>query len=128
MKELVHVIFDKSNDLPSRKREDADDVGIIEDEMKELILNDSDEQNKDQMDEKYEDESINDQNIQEQPQDTGNLSREWRYVYNHPKELIIGDPTQGVRTRSSFRDVCNYAAFVSHLELKTIDEDEKDHN
>ena len=81
----------KTNDLPLRKREGADDAGIIEDKMKELTLNDSDQQNKDQMDEKYEDEHINDQNIQEQPQDTCNLSKKWRYIHNHPKELIIGD-------------------------------------
>ena len=43
--------------------------------MKELTLNDSNEQNKDQLDEKHEDESINDQNIQEQPQDTDNLPK-----------------------------------------------------
>ena len=76
MKESIHIVFDETNDLPSRKREDADDAGIIEDEIKELTLSDSNEQNKSQLDEKHEDESINDQNIWEQPQDTGNLPRE----------------------------------------------------
>ena len=61
--------------------------------MKELTINDSNEQNKGQLKKKYEDESINDQNIQEQPQDTSNLSKKWRYVHNHPKELILDDPT-----------------------------------
>ena len=93
VEESIHVIFNETNDLPSRKREGADDAGIIEDEMKELTLNDSDQQNKVQMDEKYKDENINNQNIQEQPQDIGNLSREWKYVHNHSKELIIGDLT-----------------------------------
>ena len=92
VEESIHVAFDKTNDLPSRKREGADDVGIIKDGMKELTLNDSNEKNKDQLNE-----NINDQNIQEQPQDTGNLSREWRYIHNHLKELIIGDPIQGVK-------------------------------
>ena len=96
----IYVVFDETNDLPSRKRKDADDVGIIEDRMKELTFNDSNEQKKDQLNE-----SINDQNIQEQPQDTGNLSREWRYIHNHPKKLIIEDPIQGVKTKSSLRDV-----------------------
>ena len=75
-----------------QERESADDVGIIEDGMKELTINNSNKRNKDYLEEKYEDESINDQNIQEQSQDTDNLPREWRYVHNHPKELIIGDP------------------------------------
>ena len=71
VKKSIHVIFDETKDLPSKKREGTNDAGIIEDGMKELTLNDSNEQNKDQLDE-----SINDQNIQEQPQDTGNLPRE----------------------------------------------------
>ena len=92
MEESIHVIFDEANDLLSKKKEDANDVGIIEEGMKELTINDSNERNKEQLKEKHEDESINDQIIQEQPQDTSNLPKEWRYVHNHPKELIIGDP------------------------------------
>ena len=52
VEESIHVAFDEANDLPSRKREDADDAGIKEDGMKELTLNNSNEQNKDQIDEK----------------------------------------------------------------------------
>ena len=46
----------------------------------------------------------------------------------HPKELIIGDPTYGVRTHSSLRDVYNHFIFISHFEPKIIDEAEKDYN
>ena len=46
------------HNLPSRKKEDTDDAGILEEGMKELTINDSNERNKDQLDEKYEDESI----------------------------------------------------------------------
>ena len=49
MKESFHVIFDETNDLPSRKRKGADDTGIIKDGIKKLILNDSNEQKKDQL-------------------------------------------------------------------------------
>ena len=66
--------------------------------------------------------------IQEQPQGTNDLPKEWRYVHNHPKELIIGDPMHGVKTRSSLRDVLNHCAFVSQLEPKTFEEAENDHN
>ena len=34
----------------------------------------------------------------------------------------------GVKTRSSLRDVVNHCAFVSHLEPKTFEEAENDHN
>ena len=47
-------------------RESADDASIIEEGMKELTIKDSNEQNKDQLEEKHEDESINNQNVQEQ--------------------------------------------------------------
>ena len=62
------------------------------------------------------------------PQGTNNLPKEWRYDHNHPKELIISDPTHGVRTCSSLKDAFNYFVFVSHLEPKTIDKAEKDYN
>ena len=58
---------------------------------------------------------------------TGNLSREWRYIHNHPKELIIGDPVQGVRTRSYLRHMTNLA-FISQIEPKNIKEAENDPN
>ena len=45
-----------------------------------------------------------------------------------PKELIIGDPMHGVKTRSSLRDELNHCAFVSQLEPKTFEEAENDHN
>jgi len=34
---------------------------------------------------------------------------------------MIGDQTEGVKTRSSFQDIASYA-FVSEVEPKTIDE------
>ena len=44
----------------------------------------------------------------------------------HPKELIIGDTSKGVQTRSSFKNFCANAAFLSQIELNCIDEALKD--
>ncbi|CAL9085677.1 unnamed protein product, partial [Musa textilis] len=41
------------------------------------------------------------------------LPKELKYVDAHPKELIIGDASKGVQTRSSFKDFCAHAAFLS---------------
>ena len=41
------------------------------------------------------------------------LSKEWKYAHNYPKVLIIDDPSQGVRTRSIFREIHNYLIFIS---------------
>ena len=60
--------------------------------------------------------------------DYENLPREWRYVHHHPKDLIIGDPSQGVRTRSALRDSFDYLVFVSQVEPTCIEEAETDPN
>ncbi|CAL9095296.1 unnamed protein product, partial [Musa textilis] len=38
----------------------------------------------------------------------------------HPKELIIGDASKGVQTRSSFKNFCAHATFLSQVEPKCI--------
>jgi hypothetical protein len=54
------------------------------------------------------------------------LPKSWRIVKNHPIDQILGDPSQGVNTRSSLRNVCNNVAFVSEIEPKNIEEAETD--
>ena len=41
---------------------------------------------------------------------------------DHPVEQILGEPSQGVSTRSSLRNICNHTAFLSQIEPKNIDE------
>ena len=48
------------------------------------------------------------------------LPKELRFQRDHPKELIIGDSTTGIRTRSSFNLMCN-VAFLSILELRNVE-------
>ena len=125
VEESIHVIFYETNDLPSKKNEDINDVDPLIEGMKEITLKDSIIQNEEEHENKQEDEG---EEQQEQPQDTNDLPKEQRYDYNHPKELIIGDPTHGVRTHSSLTDAYNHFALVSHFEPKIIDEAEKDYN
>ena len=47
-------------------------------------------------------------------------------MHNHPTEQILGDPSQGVRTRSFLRNVCNHLAFLSHIEPKCFQDAEND--
>ena len=54
------------------------------------------------------------------------LPKEWRNIDAHPKELIIGDTSKGIQTRSSFKNFCANAAFLSQIEPKCIDEAIKD--
>ena len=49
-------------------------------------------------------------------------------ILSPPKELIIDDPSQEIKTRASIRDKPNHFAFMSHIEPKTILEVEIDVN
>ena len=45
--------------------------------------------------------------------------RERLYVKNGE---IIGDPNQGIKTRFSYRNICEYVAFLSNIEPKNVKE------
>ena len=47
-------------------------------------------------------------------------------MQNHPTEQILGDPSQGVETRSSLRNICNHLAFLSQIESKRFEDVEND--
>ena len=56
---------------------------------------------------------IKDLSLQEKPsleevdivnKDHNKMPKEWKYIGSHPKELILGDPSQGKRTRSTYRE------------------------
>ena len=48
------------------------------------------------------------------------LPKDWKFAINHPLDQIIGNPSSGVRTRSSLRNICNNLAFISQIEPKNI--------
>ncbi|KAH9697684.1 hypothetical protein KPL71_023711 [Citrus sinensis] len=54
------------------------------------------------------------------------LPKEWRYVSSHPKDVILGDLSRGVTTRSSLRNTCEHAAFISQIEPKSFADAEND--
>ena len=98
IEESMHVIFDETNSSPSKKEECIDnDAGIIQKEMEDM--------------------SIQERPIEEGEEtvskDHTDLPKEWRYVTSHPKDLIIGDPSHGVKFRAVHRDAHDYLAFVS---------------
>ena len=46
------------------------------------------------------------------------LPKDWRFNPHHPKDLIIGEVSKGVTTRSKLHDLCGHYAFISHFEPK----------
>ena len=78
--------------------------------------------------------SLNEKNLEENIVDEtskedfdSSLLKDWRYATSHPKELIIDDTQQGIRTRSSLRYM-NNVAFISQIKSKNIEEAENDPN
>ena len=108
------MIFDESNHK-SLYRNIEDDENLLED--KAIDSNDHIDQ------EKGIDNSENNEEIQDE-----NLPKSWKYAQSHPKYLIIGDSLEGVKIRSSLRNINNYLAFISEIEPKNINEAESDPN
>ena len=65
---------------------------------------------------------------QDQCGDNQNLPREWKFIRNHPMDQIIGDPSKGIITQNSLRNICGNLAFISQIDPKTFSEAENDEN
>ena len=65
---------------------------------------------------------------QVQGESSQNLPKDWKFVIKHPQYQIIGNPSSGVRTRSSLRNICNNLAFISQIEPKNINDALVDEN
>ena len=53
------------------------------------------------------------------------LRRRLRLSSQHPPEYIISDPTKGIQSRSSFKNICAFSTFVSLVEWKDVKEAKK---
>ena len=62
------------------------------------------------------------QNPAEQSTQAVNLPRSWKMVANHPQEQILGETSDPVRTRRSFRQEASNMALISEIEPKSINE------
>ena len=65
---------------------------------------------------------------QVQGESSQDLPKEWKFVINHPHDQIIGNPSSGVRTRFSLRNICINLAFISQIEPKNINDALDDEN
>ena len=51
-----------------------------------------------------------------------------KFVTNHPQDQIIANPSIGVRTRSSLRNICNNLSLISQIEPNNLNGDIVDEN
>ena len=115
VEESIHVIFDESNSPFRKDSLDDDDVSILQENINEAFH----EKKKDQ--EKVNNDETKEEKLNEpQPLESElNYPRERLYVKDGK---IIGDPSQGVKTRSSYRNICECVPFLSHLKPKNVQE------
>ncbi|KAK9217771.1 hypothetical protein WN943_006399 [Citrus x changshan-huyou] len=93
-----------------------------EEEQQEEASNDNQEVAQHGIQEEHHEET----NVEQNEGTSQTLPKEWRYVSSHPKDVILGDPSRGVTTRSSFRNTCEHAAFISQIEPKSFADVEND--
>ena len=108
IEESMHVKFEESNAIV----ENVVEIDLLGEDMEKISLKDSPIQEDKQ-------ESIGevqkDEVKQSQP-----LPKDWRYASNHPKDLIIGDVSKGVTTRSKLHNFYGHFAFIFYIEPKNI--------
>ncbi|RVW74396.1 Retrovirus-related Pol polyprotein from transposon RE1 [Vitis vinifera] len=118
--ESIHVIFDESNNSFQERESFDDDLGL-ETSMGKLQIEDKRQQEESGEDPKKEESPLAlPPPKQVQGESSQDLPKDWKFVINHPQDQIIGNPSSGVRTRSSLRNICNNLAFISQIEPKNI--------
>ncbi|KAH9802197.1 hypothetical protein KPL71_001280 [Citrus sinensis] len=119
VEESMHVTFDEFNPSSTEKVFVDDNT---EEEQQEEASNDNQEDAPHGIQEEHHEET----NVEQNEGTSQTLPKEWRYVSSHPKDVILGDPSRGVTTRSSLRNTCEHAAFISQIEPKSFADAEND--
>ncbi|KAH9704464.1 Integrase catalytic domain-containing protein [Citrus sinensis] len=119
VEESMHVTFDESNPSSTEKVVVDDNA---EEEQQEEASNGNQEDTPPGIQEEHHEET----NVEQNEGTSQTLPKEWRYVSSHPKDVILGDPSRCVTTRSSLRNTCEHAAFISQIEPKSLADAEND--
>ncbi|KAH9769987.1 Integrase catalytic domain-containing protein [Citrus sinensis] len=119
VEESMHVTFDESN--PSSTEKVVVNNDAVEELQKESSIDNQKDASHGNQDEQHEE-----TNVEQNEGISQSLPKEWRYVSSHPKDVILGDPSRGVTTRSSLRNTCEHNAFISQIEPKSFVNAEND--
>ena len=120
VEESMHVTFDESN--PSFAEN-----WIIYDDADGELQEESSKDKQENAPQRNQEDGQEEQTNMEQHEGTSQaLPKEWRYISSHPKDVILGDPSRGVTTRSSLRNTCEHNAFISQIEPKPFADAEND--
>ena len=103
IEESIHVTFDESNAILSRKNM-LDDIA---ESLEQMHIHGQDSKGKGKG---------SNEDPPEEVKSNDELPKEWKASKDHPLDNIIGDISKGVTTRHSLKDLCNNMAFVSMVE------------
>ena len=117
VEESIHVTFDEHNSLSRNVM--SDDVDEVEQNLEKLGIQPSSNENP-QKEKDAQETSSSQQEVNE------GLPKELKFVHNYPTEQILGNPSQGVRTCSSLRNICNHLVFLLHIKPKYFSNAEND--
>ena len=93
LEELMYVIFYETNSLKTRKEELDMDAKNLEKKLKDMNIEDTLFQEKEDVEQDVKEEEPQSQ----YEQGTSNLPNKWRYDPKYLKKLIIGDPSYGIK-------------------------------
>ena len=122
------LFFYESNNSFQDKESVGDDLGL-ETSMEKLQIEDRRQQEEIGEDPKKEESPLALPPPQQvQGESSQDLPKDWKFVINHPQYQIICNSSSGLRTRSSFRNICNNLAFIPQIEPKNINDALDDEN
>ncbi|KAH9734288.1 Integrase catalytic domain-containing protein [Citrus sinensis] len=120
VEEYMRVTFDESNPSSAEKEIIYDDAdGELQEESSKDKQENAPQRNQ-------EDEQEKQTNMEQHEGISQALPKEWRYVSSYPKDVILGDRSRGITTRSSLRNTCEHNAFISQIEPKFFADAEND--
>ncbi|KAH9658635.1 Integrase catalytic domain-containing protein [Citrus sinensis] len=119
VEESMHITFDESNPSSAEK-------GVANDDADGELQEESSKENAPQENQEDRQEEQTNTELEQEECISQTLPKEWRHVSSHPKDVILGDPSRGVTTRSSLKNTCEHNAFISQIEPKSFADAEND--
>ncbi|WRX14093.1 Integrase [Theobroma cacao] len=124
VEESIHAAFDESNALQEKVHDDDYDVEVLEKQMEEMSLETN--KNNEESSPRREDETPPLEDFQRAENQHDDLPKSWRFVRDHPQDQIIGEISQGVKTRKATRETCEFSTFIYQIKPKNFEEAEKE--
>ncbi|KAH9685489.1 Integrase catalytic domain-containing protein [Citrus sinensis] len=115
VEESMHVTFDESNPSSTEKV-------IVDDNAEEEQQEEASSDNQEDAPHGIQEEHHEETNVKQNEGTSQTLPKEWRYVSSHPKDVILGDPSRGVTTRSSLRNTYFSSCMSQEFEMSMMGE------